>query len=200
MIVWAGVPGVLAAVYFFLPLHWFGPERPVLSWGAFAMVLALIAVLLLKEIRDVLVDRRDTRPAVVIPLLMAATVLTFAASYVELARHKGEFEGLNTRVDAIYFTVVTLATVGYGDIVPRGQAGKLVVLLQILYTFVFLTAGATALTQRVRRRVGERLGTPPVEAASGHRGRRALADAAPQGALGREGDDAGGDEDDQVQG
>ncbi|BFO22863.1 hypothetical protein SHKM778_92510 [Streptomyces sp. KM77-8] len=46
--------------------------------------------------------------------------------------------------------MVTLATVGYGDITPRGQSARLVTILQILYSFIFLTAAATALTNHLR--------------------------------------------------
>jgi hypothetical protein len=87
----------------------------------------------------------------------ALAVVVFAASYLALSRQPGEFSGLNTRIDAIYFTVVTMATVGYGDIYPSGQAARVVVMLQIFYTLVFLAAGFTSLSQLVRSRVGHRM-------------------------------------------
>ncbi|WP_197287623.1 potassium channel family protein [Streptomyces apocyni] len=148
----------MAAGYFLLPLHFLGPSRPVLSWTVFGCALALIAILLVRQIRDVLVDLPGTRPGLVIPVLMCLAVLVFAAGYVSLARHPGEFTGLETRVDALYFTVVTLATIGFGDITPQGQTARLVTLLQVLYSFVFLTAAATALSRRVHRQLGQHLG------------------------------------------
>jgi hypothetical protein len=54
--------------------------------------------------------------------------------------------------------VVTPATIGYGDITPRGQTARVVVMLQIVYSFVFLTAAATALSRRLRALVGTRRG------------------------------------------
>ena len=57
--------------------------------------------------------------------------------------------------------MVTLATVGYGDITPRGQEARLVAVAQILSTFVFLTAAATALTRRMHAVVAERDRRPP---------------------------------------
>jgi voltage-gated potassium channel Kch len=42
-----------------------------------------------------------------------------------------------TTTDALYFTVVTLATVGYGDHTPLTQAGK-------LFTVVYVLVGVTA--------------------------------------------------------
>ncbi|GAA5204281.1 potassium channel family protein [Streptomyces thinghirensis] len=152
----AGIAAATVMAYFLLPLDHLGPQRPVLSWLLFALVLTFVAVMLLRQIRHVLLDRPETRPGVVIPLLIILSVHVFSAAYYALAKQPGEFTGLRTRVDALYFTVVTLATVGYGDITPRGQAARIVTVLQIAYSFVFLTAAATALTTRARDMVVRR--------------------------------------------
>lgn len=153
----APAPAVLVAGYFLLPPGVLGPQRPVLSWTVFLVALALIAVLLLKHIRDVLLDRPHTHPVTALVLLMCLTVVVFATAYLSLSRHPGEFHGLHTHLDALYFTFVTLATVGYGDITPHGQSARLAALLQIVYTLVFLTAGATAITRHLRNQAGQRV-------------------------------------------
>jgi voltage-gated potassium channel len=157
-----GALSVLTALmvtgYFLLPLDAFGPERPVIGWSVFVLTLALIAVLLLKQMRDVLLDRTGVHPGFVIPLLVALTVLAFSAAYYTLAKEPGQFHGLRTRLDALYFTVVTLATVGYGDIHPRGQTARMLAVVQITYNLVFLTAAATTLSHRFRRHVGRHWG------------------------------------------
>ncbi|WP_390882298.1 potassium channel family protein [Streptomyces salinarius] len=151
-----GIAAAVVVAYFLLPLDHLGPQRPVLSWVLFAVLLTVVAVLLLRQIRHVLLDRPDSRPGVVISLLIVLSVHVFSATYYALAKQPGEFSGLHTRIDALYFTVVTLATVGYGDITPRGQAARVVTILQITYSFVFLTAAATALTTRMRDMVVRR--------------------------------------------
>ncbi|MET9443628.1 potassium channel family protein [Streptomyces sp. NPDC006610] len=156
----ATAPLLVAAAatgYFLLPLDRLGHGRPVLSWTLFCGALAVIAALIVRQIRDVLLDRPGTRSGLVIAVLLSLSVLVFAAGYFVLARRPGAFTGLETRVDALYFTLVTLATIGYGDITPRGQAARGTVVVQILYSFVFLTAAATALSRRVRRLTQARL-------------------------------------------
>ncbi|MFD4143525.1 potassium channel family protein [Streptomyces sp. NPDC058572] len=148
----------MTVAYYLLPINRLGPHRPIASWTLFVLALMGIASLLLKEIRDVLLERPHTRPGMVIPLLVGLTVIVFASTYYALATHPGQFKGLYTRTDALYFTIVTLATVGYGDITPSGQTARVVTMMQILYSFVFLTAAATALAQQMRARLSERAG------------------------------------------
>lgn len=147
---------LLVAGYFLLPIDAFGSERPEVSWTVFVVILALIAVLLLKQMRDVLLDRTGVHPGFVIPILVSLTVLVFATAYYTLAQEPGEVDGLRTRLDALYFTVVTLATVGYGDIHPSGQTARLLAIVQIVYNLVFLTAAATTLSHRFQRHIGRR--------------------------------------------
>ncbi|MGP3978183.1 potassium channel family protein [Streptomyces sp. 8N114] len=145
---------VLFVAYFLLPAQVLGPERPALSWTVFIVVLAAIAALLLKHMRDAMFDRPGTVVALV--SLMCLSVLVFSSAYFVISHDPGEFHGLRTRLDAFYFTLLTLATVSYGDIQPRGQSARLLILLQILYTLVFLTAAATSLTGKLRRTAASR--------------------------------------------
>ncbi|GAA4323145.1 potassium channel family protein [Streptomyces venetus] len=147
--------------YFLLPLEGLGADRPWLGWPLFVLCLTLVAALLLRHVRDVVLEKPQARSGLMISLLMCLAVLVFASGYYALAQRPGQFVGLHTRVDALYFTVVTLATVGYGDITPSGQEARMVTVLQILYTFVFLTAAATALTRRLHTVVADRDRRPP---------------------------------------
>lgn len=150
------VASVLLSAYFLLPLHHFGPHRPLFSWMVFLGALGVVAVLLLLQIRDVLLQRSSAQPGFVIPLLMLVTVHVFSAGYLALSRHPGAMKGLETRVDALYFTTATLATVGYGDVVAVGQSARLVVVLQLAYSVVFLTAAGAALSTQLRTLLGAR--------------------------------------------
>ncbi|MFF7458508.1 potassium channel family protein [Kitasatospora sp. NPDC008115] len=140
---------LLMTGYFTLPLRTLGDDRPVLSWVLFGVVLTGLTGLLLARIVDTF---RGTgrHPGVWLAFLICLSLTVFASTYYVLADHPGEFDGLRTRLDSLYFTVVTMATIGYGDITPAGQGPRLVVLLQIAYNFVFLAAAAGALGRTVR--------------------------------------------------
>jgi voltage-gated potassium channel len=72
-----------------------------------------------------------------------------------------------TAIDAVYFSVVTLATVGFGDLHPTTDFGKLFTTGYILFGIGILAGFASELTKDRRavfaRRRGES-GTPAEEA------------------------------------
>lgn len=166
---WLAVPAGLVLLmtgYFTLPLDKLGPHRPVLSWIVFGSALTILAALMLRQIWHVMTASDQGRPGIRILLLIELSLVIFASGYLDLARQPGAFANLHTRVDSLYFTVVTLATVGYGDITASGQTARVVVLVQILYNFVFLTAGASAISRQLRGKLTVRLrdhATPPPE-------------------------------------
>ncbi|MFC9325013.1 potassium channel family protein [Kitasatospora sp. NPDC057015] len=145
----------LMICYFTLPLQVFGPDRPVFSWVAFGAALTLLTYLLLRKMVQVM-TQVGGRPGVGLAFLILLSMVVFSATYFSLARDN-EFNGLETRLDALYFTVITMSTVGYGDITPSGQDARVVVILQIFYNFVFLAAAAGTLSNRVRSQVSARL-------------------------------------------
>jgi len=75
-------------------------------------------------------------------MMIAMVVVGFASVYFALARHNQEFPDVHTKLDSIYFTVTTLATVGYGDIAPAGQLARAVAMMQMIVDI--LTIGVAA--------------------------------------------------------
>lgn len=51
-------------------------------------------------------------------------------------------------LDSIYFTVVTMATVGYGDFTPKTNVGKVYTMLLIILGIATFTAFITQLAKR----------------------------------------------------
>lgn len=56
---------------------------------------------------------------------------------------RDSFQGINSLADAIYFTVVTYSTVGYGDILPLSPSAKYFVISMIVIGLIMFTTGIT---------------------------------------------------------
>lgn len=153
-------PVLLTVAYFTIPFTAIDPRHRVLAWLILAGLLTLLAAGMVVTTNHALSDQfdRHPHPGLGILLMSWASILVFAASYWAMARRHDQFVGLVTRLDALYFTGVTMATVGYGDIHPSGQLARAVVLVQLVYTFAFLVSGIAALRTRARAKLAHRIG------------------------------------------
>jgi hypothetical protein len=85
--------------------------------------------------------------------LIYIVVPMFAIGYFVLeTADPGQFADLETKTDALYFTVSTLATVGFGDVHATDQLARALVTLQIAFDLVFVGAMVSLLTGLVRNR------------------------------------------------
>jgi hypothetical protein len=144
----------MVAVYVTAPLG----QRPVGSIAAQLLLeLAALVLVLVWQIRSV---GRSPHPVlrgvealvVTVPLL----VLTFAATYVVVDHNSpGSFSEALSRLDAAYFSVTVLATVGFGDITPLTEAARSLVMAQMLVDLAFVGLVAKVLVGAVRRRRDE---------------------------------------------
>jgi voltage-gated potassium channel len=97
-------------------------------------------VLLGWQIRRILVATYPGLQAIeALALALAVLIVVFAYSYLSLSRaNAGNFSEPLDHVTAVYFTVVTFGTVGFGDIVPRTDATRVLVTVQIVLDLVLL--------------------------------------------------------------
>jgi voltage-gated potassium channel len=151
------VAAALFVAYWFVPLS--GDDRMV---GALmgAVALAAVVPVLIGRVRAIV---RSPHPVVeagaAIALLFALVVVGPASTYYALAASDpAAFTGLETRLDALYFTLVLTSTVGFGDITPDSQAARAVTTLHIFSTFAFLAASVRLLTWAARQGLGHRGG------------------------------------------
>jgi voltage-gated potassium channel len=154
-------------VYFVLPVP--GQMRES-SWALlFGLGVAVLATLIVLRIRKLLRATAAVRARSLIVLLSCA-VLFFAWTDVALAAIPGQFDGLHTKIDAVYFSVSTLATVGFGDVHAAGQLARAAVTLQMLFNIVFLGTAITFVTGILRRRVQasrQQAGLPDLHSGNG---------------------------------
>jgi voltage-gated potassium channel len=63
------------------------------------------------------------------------TILTFSfilSCFIWLAENEVN-PSINNFADAFYFTVISITTIGYGDITPKTMWGKMIIVLAVLY-------------------------------------------------------------------
>lgn len=77
-------------------------------------------------------------------LVLALSLIAFATVFYRLA------EGW-TLLDSAYFSVVTIATVGFGDLAPKTVLGKLFTIGYIFAGIGIFVAAVTAIAQSVLR-------------------------------------------------
>jgi len=74
----------------------------------------------------------------VVRLLVTILLIFFISSGLFYYVENSVNPGIQTFGDAFYFTVVTLATVGFGDITPQSEAGRWVTLLMIISGIILI--------------------------------------------------------------
>lgn len=157
-----GIAAGLVTAYYLLPLDERGTARTatLLTCGLLAVVLVF-----LWEVRAIM---RSTLPRVKAVEALAVTLalyLVLFSSVYYLLEHSspGSFSEPLTRTDALYFTLTTFATVGFGDITALSQTGRVVTMLQMLGGLVFVGIAARVLAGAVRAGLRRQGREPPPE-------------------------------------
>lgn len=88
-----------------------------------------------------------------------AFVVFYSVIYLGIASRSGEFVGMHTRVDSLYFTMTTLTTVGFGDIHAAGQAARIAVTTQLFFDVVFVGLAARLVGPALARSMAARAST-----------------------------------------
>ena len=154
-------------VYFAVPIP--GRMRQS-SWELlFSCGVVVLGVLILLAIRRMLREGEGARIRGLV-LLLVLTVLFFSWSDKSVAVLPGQFADLHTKIDALYFTVSTLTTVGFGDVHATGQLARAAVTVQMVFNLVFIGLSAGIVSGFLRSRATRR-NTPP-----GHNGTSPVAD------------------------
>jgi phosphoglycerol transferase MdoB-like AlkP superfamily enzyme len=161
---------VLTILYFVLPLT---SDRGS-GLGVLILGLALVCALITVQAFAVLKSPYPVlRAAEALTISFLMFLMTFATTYYLMdERSRGSFSVPITRLDSLYFTVTTFATVGFGDITAVSQTARGVVTIQMIVDLVFIGVAVRVLVtaaQRGMRRAranGRRPSEPPRYAGS----------------------------------
>jgi voltage-gated potassium channel len=144
------VATVLVVLYYVLPL-----DR---GWDSDTAVRLLVGVLVFAglivwHVRAIAGSRYPgLRAAVALGMILPFFLLLFASTYFVMERASPpSFTQPLTRTDALYFTVTVFSTVGFGDISPKSEAARVVLIVQMLADLVLLGTGIKLLLGAVQR-------------------------------------------------
>jgi hypothetical protein len=139
---------VLVALYYLLPLDHVR-SVPLALAGGLLILLAVIGWQLHAIIRA---KQPGVRAIVALALTVPLFLLLFASVYFAMARASPANFSTHqlTRTDALYFTVTTFSTVGFGDITPASQSARLVVTAQMILDLLVLGLGIRAFVWAVQ--------------------------------------------------
>lgn len=142
----AGGTLLMILAYYVVPLE---ADRSL--WVRSVVLAAVLGILIVLTVRQL---QRYSDPVGRLILVLVAVIMSLSVVCYLLATVPGQFEGLETRTDALYFTIVTMATVGYGDIHPIGQTSRAVMVLTVSFSMVFVATLASTIVSRLRESVG----------------------------------------------
>jgi voltage-gated potassium channel len=140
-------------VYYLVPVpHQMREGRWAILFGCGVVALGLLIAL---AIWRLLRAGENVRIRALV-LLLVLTILFFAWADDSVARLPGQFVDLHTKTDALYFTISTVATVGFGDVHAAGQLARAAVTVQIVFNLVFLGAALAMISGFFRERAQSR--------------------------------------------
>jgi voltage-gated potassium channel len=144
------VTTVLVVLYYLLPL-----DR---GWDTAAVARLIVGLLVFTamvgwQVRVIAASRfPGMRAFEALGLVLPFFLLLFASTYFVMQQGAPtNFSEPLTRTDGLYFTVTVFATVGFGDITPKSEGARIVVIIQMLADLALLGAGARVLLGAVHR-------------------------------------------------
>jgi voltage-gated potassium channel len=145
-----------------LAFYYVIPVEPGLTGGLLALRVTATAVtgvlitwLIVRQVAHHLADPERASLAGLLTALAGGVVFLALADFVIAVSAPGQFVGMETKTDALYFALSTLTTVGYGDIHAAGQIARGIVAVQLVFNVAVIASGASVLTRVFGARVRE---------------------------------------------
>ncbi len=132
------LPVAIVAVYFLVPVAAY--DAPIgLTAGVLVSVVGIGVVVWVTV--DELRRAEQRLEFEHLGLILELALVSFATVYYLMAlAEPREFTGLRTRVDALYLSMTTVSTVGFGDVSATGQFARAVITVQMAFNIAFVAA------------------------------------------------------------
>ena len=140
---------VVLVVYFIVPIS----ERPGAAIALRLVAgLAIFTAVLAYEVRAILRSPKPfVRAANALALVIPLFLVVFAWTYLTMAASDpGSFSEALDRPAALYFTVTTFATVGYGDIHPVSDPARMVATVQMAADLIVIAVVVRLIVEAAR--------------------------------------------------
>ena len=136
----------VTAVFLLVPVRALTVGDSFLITAVFLIGLAGTAALIVWQVmayRNAKMSGTARLQGLLVALYVA--VLFFALSYYLMAMsNPDQIAGLSTRMDALYFSLTIVSTVGFGDVHADGQAARAIVSLQLAFNLLFVSLAVAA--------------------------------------------------------
>jgi len=132
-----GMAVLLLVVYYLVPVEHHPHQSIILRLTA---ALAVFLAVLTNEVRAIINhDQPMLRAAVSMATVIPLFLVLFAWIYLTIAHSNPQSFGVPlSRTEALYFAVTVFSTVGFGDIVPKVDAARAVVMVQMMADLVVI--------------------------------------------------------------
>ncbi|WP_107358030.1 potassium channel family protein [Streptomyces agglomeratus] len=139
----------LVTAYYLLPLD---GRTTSATWAILVCGLLAVVLVFTWEARAIVRSPHPRlRGAEALAATLAVYLVLFACAYYLLERSApGSFSEPLTRTDALYFTLTTFSTVGFGDITADSQTGRVVTMVQMTGGLLLVGVAARVLASTVQ--------------------------------------------------
>jgi len=144
--------GIVIAAYYLAPLR---PEAGLRILGRLLVIAVLIGAVLIVQLRGIVRSEHPGLRAIEsLTLTVSLLVVMFASTYMMISRsNPSAFNEVLDRTSSLYFTMTTLATIGYGDIAAQTDGARVVVMFQMVFNVLVLGAGVRLIATTARASV-----------------------------------------------
>lgn len=141
---------LLVTAYYVAPLEHAGDSAAVRIATSILIVLGAGAIALVGIANA---DYPIIRAIEAMSTFIVVTVLLFASAFVLMSRNEpAAFSELLNHTGALYFTLTTATTIGYGDISPKSEPARIAVMVQMLTNVLIVGVGLRLMVNTAKRR------------------------------------------------